>query len=100
MQEIEVIDAEFYEDEIEALPQRPFVPEKPKKKTIAQEKMELKTSQKKNKKRRDARRWRLRAETVGIERPPQGRQTPAQRKAWQEKVINREKSLNLTSLGK
>jgi len=98
MQEVEVIDAEFYEEEIKVLPQRPFVPEKPRKKTIAQEKMELKTSQKKNKKRRNARRWRLRAETVGIERPPQGRQTPAQRKAWQGKVINREKALNIIPL--
>tara|TARA_Y100001951_G_C11258853_1_gene251206 strand:+ start:132 stop:785 length:654 start_codon:yes stop_codon:yes gene_type:complete len=95
MQEIEVIDAEFYEDEIEILPQRPIVPEKPKIKTIAQEKKELVHNQKKNKKRREARRWRLRAENVGIERPPQGRQTPAQRKVWQEKVTAREKALNI-----
>ena len=95
MQEIEVIDAEFYEDEIEILPQRPFVPEKPKIKTIAQEKRELAHNQKKNKKRREARRWRLRAENVGIERPSQGRQTPAQRKVWQEKVTAKEKALNI-----
>jgi len=95
MQEIEIIDAEIYEDEIEILPQRPIVPEKPKKKTIAQEKRELACNQKKNKKRREARRWRLRAENVGIERPSQGRQTPAQRKVWQEKVTAREKALNI-----
>ena len=49
----------------------------------------------KNKKRREARDWRLRAEKVGVERPERGRQTPLQRKKWQEKVTNREKALNI-----
>ena len=35
----------------------------------------------KNRKRREARRWRDRSEAVGVPRPPQGRQSPAQRKA-------------------
>jgi hypothetical protein len=81
-----------YED-VEVLPQRPVVSDKPKtKKEITQEQ---RTLDKKNKKRRDARDWRKRAEKVGIEKPKQGRQTPAQRKAWQEKVELREKALNI-----
>jgi hypothetical protein len=51
----------------------------------------------KNEKRREARNWRKRAERVGIEKPDKGRQTPAQRKAWQEKIESREKALNITS---
>ena len=52
---------------------------------------------KKNQKRREARRWRERAEKVGVLPPKKGRQTPAQRKAWQERVVNREKALNVAS---
>ena len=100
MQEVEVLDADFDELEIEVLPQRPIIDKPPKKKTKQQSLRELNAKERKNKKRREARRWRERAEAIGIERPKQGRQSPAQRKAWQEKVINREKSLNLTSLGK
>ena len=100
MQEVEVLDADFDDLEIEVLPQRPIIDKPPKKKTKQQSLRELNAKERKNKKRREARRWRERAEAIGIERPKQGRQSPAQRKAWQEKVINREKSLNLTSSGK
>ena len=90
-QDAEVMDVDY--EDIEVLPQRPVVPDKPKtKKEITQEQ---RTLDKKNKKRRDARDWRKRAEKVGIEKPKQGRQTPAQRKAWQEKVELREKALNI-----
>tara|TARA_R100001463_G_scaffold6723_1_gene21813 strand:+ start:22138 stop:22746 length:609 start_codon:yes stop_codon:yes gene_type:complete len=83
-------DAEIVEyDEIEVLPQRPILPDKP----IDEKKNKLK-----NKKRREARKWRERAETVGIEPPKQGRQTPAQRKQWQEKIAKREKALGVKSL--
>ena len=100
MQEVEVLDADFDELEIEVLPQRPIVDKPPKKKTKQQSLRELNAKERKNKKRREARRWRERAEAIGIERPKQGRQSPAQREAWQEKVINREKALNLSSSGK
>ena len=100
MQEVEVLDADFDDLEIEVLPQRPIIDKPPKKKTKQQSLRELNAKERKNKKRREARRWRERAEAIGIERPKQGRQSPAQRKAWQEKVINREKSLNLTSSGR
>jgi len=100
MQEVEVLDADFDELEIEVLPQRPIIDKPPKKKTKQQSLRELNAKERKNKKRREARRWRERAEAIGIERPKQGRQSPAQRDAWQEKVINREKALNLTSSGK
>ena len=90
-QDAEVVDVDY--EDVEVLPQRPVVPDKPKtKREITQEQ---RTLDKKNKKRRDARDWRKRAEKVGIEKPKQGRQTPAQRKAWQEKVELREKALNI-----
>ena len=83
-------DAEVIEyDEIEVLPQRPILPDKP----IDEKKNKLK-----NKKRREARKWRERAEAVGIEPPKQGRQTPAQRKQWQEKIAKREKALGVKPL--
>ena len=90
-QDAEVMDVDY--EDVEVLPQRPIVPDKPKtKREITQEQ---RTLDKKNKKRRDARDWRKRAEKVGVEKPKQGRQTPAQRKAWQEKVELREKALNI-----
>ncbi|QDP61174.1 MAG: hypothetical protein Unbinned3325contig1000_59 [Prokaryotic dsDNA virus sp.] len=92
MEEVEVVDADY--DDIEVLPQRPIVPEKPiTKGEINRQQIKL---DKKNQKRREARRWRKRAEAVGIAKPEKGRQTPAQRKAWQEKIIKREKALNLS----
>tara|TARA_R100000234_G_scaffold15583_1_gene8499 strand:- start:252 stop:899 length:648 start_codon:yes stop_codon:yes gene_type:complete len=93
LKEVDVVDAEFEEAEVEVLPQRPFIPKKQKTKT--QIIKESKKRDAKNKKRREARNWRLRAEKVGVERPERGRQTPLQRKKWQEKVINREKALNI-----
>jgi len=94
IQEVEVLDADF-EDTIEILPKRPEVVKAPKKMTQIEEKRQLKKVLNKNEKRRDARQWRIRAEQVGIGRPSQGRQTKAQREAWQQKVINREKALNI-----
>jgi len=92
MQEVEMVeDAEF----IEVLPQRPVVPDKPVIKTQAQESRELKKNIKKNKKRREARKWRMRADRVGVKRPNKGRQSPAQRKSWQELIIKKEKALGI-----
>ena len=91
MEEVEVLEADY--EDIEVLPQRPVIPEKaPTKKELSTQK---KKADKKNEKRREARRWRQRAEAVGIARPNKGRQTPAQRKAWQERVVKREKALNV-----
>ncbi len=90
-QDAEVMDVDY--EDVEVLPQRPVVPDKPK--TKQEVTREQRTLDKKNKKRRSARDWRKRAEKVGIEKPKQGRQTPAQRKAWQEKVELREKALNI-----
>ena len=90
-QDAEVMDVDY--EDVEVLPQRPVVPDKPK--TQQEGTREQRTLDKKNKKRRNARDWRKRAEKVGIEKPKQGRQTPAQRKAWQEKVELREKALNI-----
>ena len=90
MKEVEVLDADY-----EVFPQRPEVPEKPITKTELTQKQ--RALNKKNKKRREARRWRERAEKVGVSPPKKGRQTPAQRKAWQEKITKREKALNVRS---
>ena len=88
-------DAEIMDVDYEVMPQRPIVPDKPiTKKESAQKQKRL---DRKNEKRREARNWRKRAERIGIEKPDKGRQTPAQRKAWQEKVESREKALNITS---
>lgn len=94
IQEVEVLDADF-EDTIEVLPKRPEVVKAPKKMTQIEEKRQLKKVLNKNEKRRDARQWRIRAERVGVNRPSQGRQTKTQREDWQQKVINREKALNI-----
>ena len=88
MKEVEVMDADY-----EVFPQRPEVPEKPITKTELNQKQ--RSLDKKNKKRREARRWRERAEKVGVLPPKKGRQTPAQRKAWQDKIAKREKALNV-----
>jgi len=88
MKEVEVVDADY-----EVFPQRPEVPEKPITKTELTQKQ--RALNKKNKKRREARRWRERAERVGVSPPKKGRQTPAQRKAWQDKIAKREKALNV-----
>ena len=93
MEEVEVLEADY--EDVEVLPQRPVIPEKPptKKELSTQQKK----ADKKNEKRREARRWRQRAKVVGVARPDKGRQTPAQRKAWQERVVKREKALNIVS---
>lgn len=117
MKEIEPVDAEFEEVDtevhdsalgvgfahkdfkdgnVEIQPKRPIVP--PKKVTKTEMKSKKVAKDKKNAKRREARRWRLRAEAVGIDRPPKGRQTPLQRKEWQNKITKREKALNIKPL--
>ena len=92
-QEVEVLDADY-----EVMPQRPIVPDKPVTKTELTQKQ--RALDRKNKKRREARHWRDRAERIGFSAPKKGRQTPAQRKAWQEQIIKREKELNLPSSDK
>lgn len=96
MQEIATIDAEVeeIEPEFKVLPERPIVPQKNASKV--QQLRELKKKEEKNRKRREARHWRERAEAVGVSKPERGRQTKAQRKMWQEKVVAREKALNVS----
>lgn len=47
----------------------------------------------KNKKRKTAKQWRDRARAVGIALLPKGRKTPAQKEAWQNLVIEKEKQI-------
>tara|TARA_R110002124_G_scaffold174627_1_gene342333 strand:+ start:377 stop:1036 length:660 start_codon:yes stop_codon:yes gene_type:complete len=93
LQEIDAIDAEVEEvEDFIVLPERPIpVKQEP---TKRQELKKYNDKLAKNRKRREARRWRDRSEAVGVPRPPQGRQSPAQRKDWQAKVIEKEIALN------
>lgn len=95
--EIEAEDADFEDvtgqvDKVEIMPQRPVVPEKPK--TAAQEKRELTAKQIHLAKRREARKWRLRAEKVGVPPMTKGRKTQLHKIRWHEEIIKREKELN------
>lgn len=47
----------------------------------------------KNKKRKTAKQWRDRARAVGIALLPKGRKTPAQKEAWQNLVVEKEKQI-------
>ena len=47
----------------------------------------------KNKKRKTAKQWRDRARVVGIALLPKGRKTPAQKEAWQNLVVEKEKQI-------
>ena len=91
IQEAEVVDAEF-----EVLPQRPIVEIEVNNITKMQKKRDLKRVTKKNTKRREARNWRMRADKVNIERPSRGRQSPAQRKDWQDRILKMEKARGIS----
>jgi len=91
IQEAEVVDAEF-----EVLPQRPIVEIEVNNITKMQKKRDLKRVTKKNTKRREARNWRMRADKVNIERPSRGRQSPAQRKDWQDRIIKMERARGIS----
>tara|TARA_R100000329_G_scaffold50557_1_gene46605 strand:- start:6222 stop:6857 length:636 start_codon:yes stop_codon:yes gene_type:complete len=92
--EVEADYEEISEDNIQVLPQRPIVPKKVKHPTKKEALKNLRAKQIKLKKRREALRWKKRAKAVGIPLLGKGRPTPAQKKAWQDKVIAKEKSTN------
>ena len=81
------------DETIQVLPQRPQVKNIDKKPTKKQELKSLRSKEIRNKKRRDARIWRERAIKAGIPMKS-GRQTPAQRKKWQQEVISKEVELS------
>jgi len=90
IQEIDAEDAEFEDEKhnVVVMPQRPIVPEKPK--TVAQQKKELTAKQIHLAKRREARKWRLRAEKVGVPPMTRGRKTPLHPIRWHEEIVKRE----------
>jgi len=94
IQEIDVEDAEFEDvsDNVVVMPQRPVVPEKPK--TVAQQKKELTAKQIHLAKRREARKWRLRAEKVGVPPMTRGRKTQLHKIRWHEEIVKRENEQN------
>ncbi len=83
--EVEADYEEISEDNIQVLPQRPIVPKKVKHPTKKEALKNLRAKQIKLKKRREA---------FGIPLLGKGRPTPAQKKAWQDKVIAKEESTN------
>ena len=83
--EVEPDDAEY--SDIEVLPRKPQP-------AIEQKKVERHTAeQTKLDKRKIAKQWRERAIAAGVQLLPRGRKTPAQKKAWQELVVKKEKEL-------
>ena len=89
MEEVEAVDVEF--DDIEVLPQRPIIPDKPI--TKGESARQKKKLDKKNEKRRAARHWSQRAKAVGIEPLKAKRPTKGQRKEWELSIIAAEKSI-------
>tara|TARA_X000001388_G_scaffold53305_1_gene38855 strand:- start:274 stop:927 length:654 start_codon:yes stop_codon:yes gene_type:complete len=91
--EVDAVDAD-YEDvtDIQVLPQRPIVPKKTQQPTKRQQLKNLRAKQIQLKKRREAAKWKKRAKAVGIATLGHGRPTPAQKKAWQDKVIAKEEA--------
>ena len=81
----EAEDAEFT-----VLPEKPIYEKKRKPKTKAQERAEMVKIEKGIEKRREAAKWRTRANNAGIEVLSQGRKTPNQVKEWREKVVKSE----------
>mgnify|MGYP003969646537 FL=1 len=91
-QNAEVQEAEIVEDNMVVLPERPIIEEKDRVKRVEPPKSpSIRRNNRKNKKRREARAWNIRAKKVGLSPPKAGRQTPHQRKEWQKKIIEREK---------
>ena len=96
LQNAEVQEAEIIEDheEIQILPQRPIIAEEDRVSRKTKPKPTIRANQQRNKKRREARRWKQRAEAVGMKPLGSGRPTPKQRREWREKVMEAEKRVN------
>ena len=85
---VEVEDADY--EDIIALPERPIVQHRSKKK--------LKTAKdiaRTHKLKQEAGRWRVRAKRVGVPAPSNGRQTNIQRQEWLEAIIAKEKEIGI-----
>ena len=90
-EEVEAIEVEYEEvDDLIVMPERPVVKPKKQIKSKAEEERELKAKQDQLVKRSEARKWRLRAEAVGLPPTKRGRQTNLQRRAWQQKIVQLE----------
>ena len=94
--EFEVVDAEI-EDIVESIPDiNVDLPERKvenQRKRTVKEKKKLKTAKQKEerkRKRREWYKWNARAEKAGVEPLPARRPTPAQRQAWEQKIIDYE----------
>tara|TARA_R100000664_G_scaffold26251_1_gene36429 strand:- start:1409 stop:2062 length:654 start_codon:yes stop_codon:yes gene_type:complete len=94
--EFEVVDAEV-EEIVDSIPDiNVDLPERKvedQRKRVTKEKKKLMTAKQKEerkRKRREWYRWNARAEKAGIEPLPARRPTPAQRKAWEQQIIDYE----------
>lgn len=87
--EVDAIEVDYEEvlDDLVIMPERPVVIPKKEHKSKAEEERELKAKQDRLVKRSEARKWRLRAEAVGLPPTKQGRQTNLERRAWQQKIV-------------
>ncbi|MFQ5452501.1 MAG: phBC6A51 family helix-turn-helix protein [Candidatus Paceibacterota bacterium] len=91
-EEVEAIEVDYEDyDDLIVMPERPVVKPKKVRKTKAEEERELKAKQERLKKRAEARKWRIRAEKVGLPPSKRGRQTNLQRRAWKQKIVQLEK---------
>ena len=96
--EFEVMDAEV-EEIVDSIPDIDVdLPERKvedQRKRVVKEKKKLRSAKKieeRKRKRREWYKWNERAKKAGIEQLPARRPTPAQRKAWEQKIIDYEES--------
>ena len=84
---------EVEEAEFTVLPQRPIVETKEKPATKAEELSKIRKKKHTLELRREADKWRRRAENANVEKLPQGRKTKLQMHLWHQKIIKKEKEL-------
>jgi len=92
-QNAEVQEAEIIEDEIRILPERPIIKEEDRTKRLEKKKPLKRVVNAKNKKRREARAWKIRAVKVGVKPMSGGRPSNKERREWREKVEKAEEML-------
>ena len=94
---VDVVDAEIVDDipEFSELPPRTAdnspLRAKEELNKLQNSTKKAKTNKRRAEQRKESRMWLKRAKVVGIEKLPARRPTPGQKKAWQEKIISKEK---------
>jgi len=91
--EVESEFEEVEEAEFTVLPQRPVLEKKEKPETKAEELSKIRKQKHTLRLRREADKWRRRAENAGVDRLPRGRKTKLQMHTWHQKIIAKENEL-------